>query len=951
MIDEIVLKENQVILIIIYGKKESPLSAHSDTKTSSWFKRILILLVFLELIYLLVFNVLLNSSYLKERVNASSSKQLQIEWGSAWTFYPTRIHVDKMKIEGTGGSKIWQADIGSASASFSLLSLMGHKVEVCNVEINDVAYTEKSDTSSQQAMDASASEDSTAEVSQDGNMSSNEQEGEQEKSSWPVVLKGIRISGKHSIESEQLKAQLSGGIKTDLHIDTEKHSLQVDNGTVNIVIDALQSNRGEKIVQDAKVSVAFKISPLDYKSERKGRLLEHVTLDSAVAAQLNDLKVFSTQLQRTRGIKLDGKGKLEGNIHLKNGKLLQGSKVLVAAERLQLKRDAYMAKGDGKIEWLVSDKRPDVLEGRIEFGDYRAYRSEALHAGKVVALLFQGKGLTLTTESSATLYPKKAGAFPIQTLGLVLPPVVIHDLTLLQQYVPEKWQLVLKKGEGKVEARARIDENELNATIKLGSKGAEIDLGEQRLLSDLDLKIGLKIAAKPSLHADLTGTSIVLANTKLLSQKGSEKRESKVWNTTVAVEKGIVELPLSGIKSGTALPKILKSHKPKELFAGANGELKLTGKISRLDWVNQLAKSSLGFSLSGKGVIDGTLLLQEGKVQPKTMLKILSDTLEVGLLDYLFDGDGSLIIEKTDSEKTPLLYALAYKNATLKHKNEEDAMIEGVVMRLERAAGDASVEGSVWDKPLHLQILSAKVKSVTLFNRYFPENSPVSFVGGGANLTSDITLEANDAKGYIKLVSEGLTMNVNEQNISARLSVDTKIVSGEPRKMLFDISGSKILLDQANVVGKKRAHSDDDWSLEIDLKKAEVIWKKPLWLRSQTVLTMKDSRPIVAMIENGNSQLAFISKMLIVDNLKGEARIDMENNAIRIPFAMVKSEKVDIGAKALIGSKRRDGVILVKHKNFRVLLKMEGDRKSFDLFTAEKSFDSYEVPELSSREQ
>jgi hypothetical protein len=128
------------------------------------------------------------------------------------------------------------------------------------------------------------------------------------------------------------------------------------------------------------------------------------------------------------------------------------------------------------------------------------------------------------------------------------------------------------------------------------------------------------------------------------------------------------------------------------------------------------------------------------------------------------------------------------------------------------------------------------------------------------------------------------------------------------------------------------------------MKEAEVIWKKPLWLRSKVLLTLKDSRPIVAMIENGNSKFSFVSKMLIVDNLQGEARINMENNTIRIPEAMVKSSKVDIGAKTIIAKGQHDGVLIVKHKNFKALMKMEGDRKSFDIFNAQKSFDNYKLP-------
>ncbi|MCK5913908.1 MAG: hypothetical protein KAG12_08500, partial [Desulfuromusa sp.] len=402
-----------------------------------------------------------------------------------------------------------------------------------------------------------------------------------------------------------------------------------------------------------------------------------------------------------------------------------------------------------------------------------------------------------------------------------------------------------------------------------------------------------------------------------------------------------VMLSLPDNNSTKALFTMFRKHKIKDILAGAEGKLKVTGDISQLDWVNLLMNSSLDFSVSGSGVVEADLLIKNGSLVKKSMAKIRSKNLQVGLLDYRYSGDGKFTAEKTEGGgASGVIYALDLTDATMKREGEKEPKIVNVVMRLD--GGDSQDSGE--EKALRLQILSARVKNVSLYNQYFPENSPFVFVDGSADLSADILLESNSAKGYVKLMTDGLTMKVNEQTISGRLSVNTKIVGGEPKKMKFDISGSTIVLDQAKVLGENADYSKDDWRMDIKLEKADIVWKKPLELKSKTLLFMKDSRPIVAMIDNKKTKFALISNLLIAEDLRGEVMVDMKDNAIRIPYALVRSNKIDIGAKGIITPTLRNGMFFFGRKNIRAAIEIRDGKKSIDIFSAKQSFDNYAVP-------
>ena len=915
------------------------MSAHSSSIFTKWFKRVAIILIFLELVYLVLFNILLNTSYVQKKAEKIGAGKLQFQWENAWTPYPMRVNIEKLAISGQSGSRAWMAQAESASLSISPISLMSKTIDVCNIGLDNITYTEGAANSADLAQPDRAEERNETAVSL-------AEEGLKEKGSRRYVnLNGIAIHGHHRIETEQFSAEMDGNLDMDLALSGREERLAVKNAKVDIVVNSLQDNKGKEILRDGKIKSVFKLSSLDYKKEKRGALLKHLSLDGAISAEMESLDVFDTHLQKNRNIHLSGKGALNTQIHLKDGQILPESKLKIEAGKLSVGRDEYLARGEGKIILLVTEKDPDTLESKIVFGNFHAYTNEgkniAQGGAKKEIPLFEGNGLTLYSRASSTLYPKPSSGLMPAYLGLVLPPVAVNDLSTIQKIIPEKWGVRFYSGRGKLEVRADIDERGLGAVLNLLSKDAEIGFDGQHLRSDMDMSVRMKIATAPRLQADFAGTYIALGNTKLSSQEESGKRESKPWNTRLEIKNGVVNFALSDIKDAEALTSILKKHKAKDILAKAEGNLKLKGDISRLEWINLLMKSSAGLSVSGSGLIDADLRIRNGSVANGSRMSIKSENLEVALLDYIYRGEGVFLAEKGDNKgSSAMKYALDLEKATMKRRDEKEANISGVVMRLERA-GSKEAEA---DRSLHLKISSAKVERLSQYNHYLPESSPFVIEEGSADLTADIILDQNDTRGSVRMLTDGMVMRVNNQSISARLNLDTNIVSGDAREMKFDISGSRIILDQAGVFGEKRDYSDNGWSMNIDMQKADIVWKKPIYLNSRLLLRMKDSRPIIALISNANSKFEIVSKMLIVDDLKGEADLSMRNNTITIPYAMVKSSKIDIGAKGIISKDLHEGVIFLKHKNFKGLLKMERGKNSFDIFNAQKSFDSYTVP-------
>ena len=68
---------------------------------------------------------------------------------------------------------------------------------------------------------------------------------------------------------------------------------------------------------------------------------------------------------------------------------------------------------------------------------------------------------------------------------------------------------------------------------------------------------------------------------------------------------------------------------------------------------------------------------------------------------------------------------------------------------------------------------------------------------------------------------------------------------------------------------------------------------------------------------------------------------DIEANRAVIPYALVGSDKIDVGAKGLVDSGSREGIFYVRFRKLHGILKVKDGDRNFDIFGARKKFDDY----------
>ena len=366
--------------------------------------------------------------------------------------------------------------------------------------------------------------------------------------------------------------------------------------------------------------------------------------------------------------------------------------------------------------------------------------------------------------------------------------------------------------------------------------------------------------------------------------------------------------------------------------------------MSSLEWITALIGPGHQVDLAGSGDLRSTIHIVDGVAEPPSQLAVTSDDLAVSVLDYISRGSGEVSLVVEQGQPQPLWsLAVALRDADMKRQSDEVSHIEDV--QLELAARITATEDE--KKPLQaaeldFRIKSARVSDMAVFNSYLPQDGSIAFVGGTADITTDIRLRPQDAGGWLKLNSTGAKVIVADQSVSGDMLLDVRLAAGTPKEMVFDISGSSLRLDGVQVEGAQSQFQNEDWSAKFLLKRGQAEWRKPVRMRAEGALSISDSRPFVTMFENGGWRPDFISRILTITDIQGSARLSVADNVMYIEDARVLSDKLEFAAKGSLSVEGRDAMVYLRYKRLDGLLKYSGRDSNLDIINARETFEAFQ---------
>lgn len=900
------------------------------------FVRLVKFLVITEIIYLVLINIALNLPLTQTIVNSIRPEKYMVNWERAWSFYPFRVHARTISANGQSRSQQWQAEAPAAQASISLVSLLWRTVKLNDIEAQDVIYKQR--PRPKPGKDYSKIRPYFPPID------NRELETEvvklpplkKDKKPWKIAIDDIYAHGRHEVWLFQVQGKIEGELRTDLNYQTRGGPFSLSNGKVNVDLTSFIINGDDEVSREGHIDGRIEFQPFVPKENKGIKALSFLYVDAAVQTETESLAFLNIYLAKFNGMKVDGKGRVQGRLHMRQGSLEDDSDIAVVARELSLDLLNERFEGEGQISIKTSDTEEDT-DVLIEFASLKALDRTR------DALLFTGEGVRVEAQGSRSIVPAEDNPFITKRLSVTIPEVEVPDLEAYQAYLPDKWVFKLHGGKGKLQGFAEVTQKSLTSELYLSSEAAEVGIKEYRFTSNLDMALK---ADSPALRSgvDVSGSYVHLKGATLSKEA---QQSSKPWHAGVDIVQGKLRLLLPDGMDGDAgfieTYRGLKGREIVTLLDSADEGIKITGSISDLSWLSVLFKNRLGLSITGSGDLSSTIIVSHGWLGVGSTLELHPQTLGVDFLDYRAEGNGraSLLVEK-GGEHPDVKLDVALEQGVLQRKDETESFIEDVEMRMQAQARDITIGAKNLDMDLHLQIPSARVADMSAYNQYLPPHSPMEFTGGKAQISADIKMTPESADGYVKLRTTDISARVDEQDVEGELTADVTLIDGIPGNMDFDISGSSVTLDNVRVAGGEANHDDENWSARFKLKKARAVWRRPVNIHLEADLDMTDSKPLVAVIANQRGKHGWLEKALTIDDVTGEAVVNMAQNHIVIPYAFASSDKIDVGAKGVITADDRNGVLYVRFRKLHGILKINNGKRNLDVLKAREKFDQFD---------
>lgn len=904
-----------------------------------WLKRLLQMVVIVEVAWLILINSALQLPMTQPLINKIRPEKFHLSWDSAWSWYPGRVHLKGVFANGQSRSQQWQFSATAMSGSIALIPLIFKRFWVSDLYGTDIDYRQRprmkvdKDVSQIAAYfpDITGREKSAAITTP-----------KKKKRPWYVSIDEIRLSGSHNIWIYNLKGNLDGEIGADLEVRSQGGPFSLDIHTLELNLGALYLNGDHEIFRKGELKGSMGFAEFVPRESRGVQMLNFLKLDAELSLDLNSLAFINLFTLDFEGLKVRGKGHVGGRLLIDRGEVLEGTDLSADADDLQVDIASLNILGAGAVNLKRALDTENKLDLEFIYQDVKVEHEDD------DSPMLTGQGLELNISGDSFLLPKEGEFDQSQTIAFSIDGLTVTDLSLFQRFLPEKWPYRLYGGQGQLQGSASMSPTSIAVDLDISSDQADMGIRQYRFYTHLDAALKIDNPAILSNNTSVAGTYIKLTEAQL---QNDNNEKSEPWEASVIIDKGELSLLTDNQKADEEhvfdLLKLLGKAKIKEVLGNSQGLLGFEATVSSLAWLSVLFKNNHNAKVSGNGTISGDLFLTSGLLDAGTSLEVSSEALTVNILDYVSIGNGkvTLNIEEGGGGATPdWLVEILLTDASMTRSKQATAGIQEVELSLKALVEDVTFDMEANnDFSLDFKILSAKVTDMAVFNGYLPPDSPLQFTSGTADLSADIALQREDADGWLKLISRDLEINLDKQVVGGDLLVDVLLVGGVPADMVFDITGSGVRLEGLRVLGREDDFDQKGWSAELELVRGKTTWTDPPLLDVEAELQMSDSRPIVAMFRNEKDPPEFLANMMKIEDIKGKAKIKMRDDKLIIPYAHAVSDNIDVGIKGVITATTGDGVIYARYKKLHAIVKISDGKRNVDIVRARRKYLEYQI--------
>ncbi|MFD2189553.1 hypothetical protein [Pistricoccus aurantiacus] len=730
---------------------------------------------------------------------------------------------------------------------------------------------------------------------------------------WALLFRRLEI---HSLEAEGLRSleinehRLMAGATSrvrfdDLTVDEEK--LGVGGMELALKEARIQRMQGPEdhrtLARDIRLQGEFSLQTFQPDQAPGLSALKFLSGDLEVAAEADAWDVFNPYLAELDGLRLAGRGNLQGRLAIAKGVLLADSELTLDSPQLALDLDekALLAP---KSALAQKNGRRYRLEGRGQV-TARIEKQEGA-AVSVLTLSLDNMRMVDLSENRPFLTSKRfqlSGDLPqldlasppraLNTAALVWQDARLPDAAALARYLPKNLPFDLHGGKARLDARLDYRDDRLQGGFELSGDSVDLTLLGRRIASELGLDVKLVELNPLQGRLNLSGTR--------LRVRARNSDDSVPLQTELLLREARLTLAST---SNTAIPPLA-------------GRVVLQGRVAELGFFDKFLPRAHSLALSGNGLLEAELILQGDTLQPGSRLWISADPLGLEFLDYEASGSGR--VEATiDSASGNVVLRIALPAFALRSQGSGISHVSGHHLLIETTLSDTALREALSGMPPTLEdqvtrisLPRLEVPDLRLYNAYLPQDAGVELLSGQASLEAYLDLQGYQARGDLVLNAFEAALRIGDQRMQGDIGLQVRLAEGDLQRRWFDVSGSTLRLDNLSRQGGSLLHQAEEsgWWVELKLEAGQLLWAQPLNLNAGLALRMRDSGFPLRLLLEDVRQRKWLNRVLTVRNIQGRARLQLADKSLALRDARLTGQQLEILADLVRQGETLDGAL------------------------------------------
>lgn len=381
------------------------------------------------------------------------------------------------------------------------------------------------------------------------------------------------------------------------------------------------------------------------------------------------------------------------------------------------------------------------------------------------------------------------------------------------------------------------------------------------------------------------------------------------------------------------VPRCRVDFEPAAVLSRLDGELDLRWQFRSLGWLGPLLLPGDWLRLQGAGAVNAGLRIDAGALAPGSWLEVPAIDLELDLLDAHIEGEAHarLDVVAVQPQGSELRLGFIVDQFELREEGADTSPhLRGRDLRL-----SAQAPGGLFDLHRHLRLQlafeDAEIPDLGTYQRYLPPRG-IEVLGGQGRLSASLQLDADGAigSGRLGLTTRATRLRFGELEFRGDLALDTTLRGFELERRRFDLGGSRLRLDEVEVLDQARSRGQH-WWLRAELPEAVLEWQRPFELEGRLQAEARDIGLLLGLFGPLRDYPAWVPRLLDAGQIELATGLVLGAEGLALNGLHAHNRRFDLHAGLRLGRQPPQGRMLLGMGPLNVGLELDGSKRHWHL--------------------